>query len=292
MSVAIVCDSSVDLPAALLTERGLRTAPVGYSLGADYFSQGEQSQADFYAALEAGKKLVLNGVTSESWEAIFQAAAANADEGVICLCQSFGSSSPSFDAAEFAQRRMQHLHELAVRVHQTPRSTAGQAAIALALAALAQHGAGRDTVESALDEISGSADVFMIAPDVDGLDRAGELSAVQSQSGIGSLDFGVPVFRARDRLKAVDLADSEQEAESLLLDRAADILADAPAILVVTHALNPEAAERLQNAAAARLNAAEIHVTELGPTVGGMLGAGAWGLGFCNVPSSVHDTND
>ena len=284
MSVAIVCDSSVDLPAALLAERGLRTAPVGYSLGAVHYKQGEQTSADFYDAVARGDRLTLTGVSSEDWEAVIQEAAGEVDEGVICLCQAFGSSSPSFDAAEYASRRLEHFHELDVRVHQTPRSTAGQAAIALAVARIAQTGSDRAAVEHALDEVSFSADIFMLAPDVDGLDRAGELSAVQSASGIGSLDFGVPVFRARDRIKAVELADDAEQAEDSLLEHAARILDGQPAILVVTHALAPEAAARLQEKAAAQLNVDELHVSELGPTVGGLLGAGAWGLGFCQAP--------
>ena len=284
MSVAIVCDTSVDLPSAVLAERGLHTAPVGYSLGATYYSQGEQSTAEFYEALSRGERLVLNGVTSEDWEAAFQAAAADSDEGLVCLCQAFGSSSPSFDSAGYAARRTEHFNEITVRVHQTPRSTAAQAAIALALARVAQNGGDRATVEQALDEVTLSADIFMLAPDVDGLDRAGELAAVQSQSGIGSLDFGVPVFRARDRIKAVELADDAEQAEDMLLDRVADILEGQPAILVVTHALAPNAAQRLQEKATSRLAVDEIHVTELGPTVGGLLGAGAWGLGFCLAP--------
>ncbi|MYJ92149.1 MAG: hypothetical protein F4038_03750 [Chloroflexi bacterium] len=286
MSVGIVCDSSVDLPDALLEERGLRVAPVGYSLGATYYSQGDQSHAEFYDALGQGQRLTLNGVTSEDWESVFLAAAEGHDEGVICLCQAFGSSSPSFDSAEYASRRIEHFHQIDARIHQTPRSTAGQAAIALALARVSQAGGDRAAAERALDEVTASADIFMIAPDVDGLDRAGELSAVQSQSGIGPLDFGVPVFRARDRIKAVELADDEEAAEEMLLDRAADILGEEAAILVVTHALAPEAAARLGDKASARLNVEEIQITELGPTVGGLLGAGAWGVGFCHVPSA------
>ena len=286
MSVAIVCDSSVDLPRELLDARGLHTAPVGYSLGATYFSQGEQTHDDFHDALERGERLTLNGVTSEDWESVFLSASEGHDEGVICLCQAFGSSSPSFDAAEYASRRIEHFHELTVRIHQTPRSTAGQAAIALAVARVSQAGGDREAVERALDEVTASADIFMIAPDVDGLDRAAELSAVQSQSGIGPLDFGVPLFRARDRIKAVELADDEEQAEAMLLDRAAEILGAQPAILVVTHALAPEAAERLGDKASSRLTVDEIHVTELGPTVGGLLGAGAWGMGFCQAPSA------
>ena len=286
MSVAIVCDSSVDLSQELLEARGLRSAPVGYSLGATYYSQGDQSHADFYDALGRGERLTLNGVTSEDWESVFLAAAEGHDEGVICLCQAFGSSSPSFDSAEFASRRIDHFHQIEVRIHQTPRSTAGQAAIALAVARVSQAGGDREAVERALDEVTASADIFMIAPDVDGLDRAGELSAVQSQSGIGSLDFGVPVFRARDRIKAVEVADDPEEAEDLLLNRAADVLGDQPAILVVTHALAPEAAARLRDKASSRLTVDEIQITELGPTVGGLLGAGAWGLGFCQAPTT------
>ena len=284
MSVAIVCDSSVDLSPELLAERGLRTAPVGYSLGATYYSQGDQSHADFYDALGRGERLTLNGVTSEDWESVILAAAAGHDDGVICLCQAFGSSSPSFDAAEFASRRIEQFHQIDVQVHQTPRSTAGQAAIALAVSRVCQAGGDREAVDRALDEVTASADIFMIAPDVDGLDRAGELSAVQSQSGIGSLDFGVPVFRARDRIKAIELADDEDEAEDRLLAHAAEILGDRPAIVVVTHALASEAAERLSQKASARLNVDEMHVSELGPTVGGLLGAGAWGMGFCQAP--------
>lgn len=286
MSVGIVCDSSVDLPHGLLEARDLRTAPVGYSLGATYYSQGQQTHAEFYDALGRGERLTLNGVTSEDWESVFQEAAAGHDEGVICLCQAFGSSSPSFDSAEYASRRIEHFHEVDVRIHQTPRSTAGQAAIALAVGRVSQAGGDRHAVERALDDVSASADIFMLAPDVDGLDQAGELSAVQSQSGIGSLDFGVPVFRARDRIKAIALADDAEQAEDMLLDRAADILGDQPAILVVTHALAPEAAARLSAKASARLTAEEIQITELGPTVGGLLGAGAWGLGFCQTPSA------
>jgi len=286
MSVGIVCDSSVDLPDGLLEERGLRAAPVGYSLGATYYSQGQQTHAEFYDALGRGERLTLNGVTSEDWESVFLEAADGNDEGVICLCQAFGSSSPSFDSAEFASRRIEHFHEIDVRIHQTPRSTAGQASIALALSRVSNAGGDREAVERALDEVSASADIFMLAPDVDGLDRAGELSAVQSQSGIGSLDFGVPVFRARDRIKAVALADDAEQAEDMLLDRAADILGGQPAILVVTHALAPEAAARLSEKASARLTVEELHITELGPTVGGLLGAGAWGLGFCQSPSA------
>ncbi len=284
MSVAIVCDSSVDLAADVLEQHGLRTAPVGYSLGSNIYLQGEQSHEEFYGALASGEPLILNGVSSESWETVYKAAAEGHDEGVVCLCQAFGSNSPSFDFAEYAARRMSHFEELSVRVHQTPRSTAGQAAIALALSRVAQSGADLAAVEQALDAVTTSADIFMITPDVDGLERAGELPLVTSSSGLGPLDYGVPVFRARDRIKAVDLADDADQAEEMLLNRAAEILGGEPSIVVVTHALAPEAASRLRDQASARLNVDEIQITELGPTVGGMLGAGAWGMGFCNAP--------
>lgn len=284
MSVAIVCDSSVDLPAGLLAERGLRAAPIGYALGASHYRQGEQSADEFYAAVARGERLTLSGVTTEDWEALFEEVGKEVDEGVVCLCQAFGSSSPSFDAAEFAQRRVQHFHEIEVRAYQTPRSTAGYAAIALALARVSQRGGGREAVEAALDAITVSADVFMLAPDVEGLEQAGELAAVESASGIGPLDFGVPVFRARDRIKAVSLEDDAEAAEDVLLERAAAALGGEPSIVVVTHAQTADAAERLRGKAEAWLNCADLQVTELGPTVGGLLGAGAWGLGFCHAP--------
>ena len=283
MTVAIVCDSSADLPASLLEARGLRAAPIGYSLGASHHRQGEQSATDFYAAVAAGDRFTLSGVAEADWETVFKQAGAGVDDGIVCLCQAFGTSSPSFETAEFAQRQVEHFHEFKARVHQTPRSTACYAAITIALARVAASGASGDDVVAALGAVTPSADIFMLAPNVDTLDRAGELSAVESASGIGPLDFGVPVFRARDRIKAVSLEDNAEAAEDALIERAAAVLGDAASIVVVTHAQALEAAERLRAKAEAKLPCDELHVTELGPTVGGLLGAGAWGLGFCNA---------
>ena len=283
---AIACDSSVDLDAASLSAAGLAAAAVGYALGASHRRQGEQTLAEFYDAVAAGEALSISGVASEDWEALF-GEIGSAETPVLCLTQAFGSHAPSFDAAEYASRRVEHFHQVSVRVHQTPRSTAAAAAIALTLAEAARGGASLEELEAALDEISPSADAYFIASDLDQLERSGELAAVQSQSGLGAFDFSVPLFRARDRLKAVSLHDDPSGAEDDLLERAAAALEGRPATVVVTHALNPEAAAGLAEKARAALDVHDLQVTELGPTVGGLLGRGAWGLGFCRTPSGA-----
>ena len=199
---------------------------------------------------------------------------------MICICQSFGSSF-TYVAAQVASRRVADETETPIRVINSGRSTAAQSAITIVAARAAQGDASADKVVRVIEATAPRAEAFAIALSADQLDRAGQLRAVTTQSGVGALDGGVPLFRVRDRLRALAVADDAGTAEQQLLERAEQVAGGDAVTLVVTHARAPEAAERLRAAAEGRLKVTATVVTEMGPTLGSLLGAGAYGLGFC-----------
>lgn len=282
-NVAIVADSSIDLPPHLLEKLGVVTAPIGYNLGADHYRDGEQELSDLYRRVAQGEHLELTGVDGADFERAFLAAGHSGGE-VLCLCQSFGSSSPNFDAASLATRRVAHLHNVSVHVMNTARATAGQAALTIAAARAAQAGWSKEQVEGFVAHVAGTAETYVIAASLDQLARSGQLKRIATQSGLGPLDGATPLFRARDRLVAVAREPDAGAAEEALAERVRRAADGKPLVVVLTNARAPEAVARLRARLEERLDVAECHVTEMGATLVSLLGPGAYGLGFCPAP--------
>lgn len=283
MHVAIVTDATTDLPAQAAAEHGIALAPLGYTVGGRRYTSDQQDAGAFLTALAQAGAAEIAGVEADDFEAAFRAAAKSAPH-LICICQSVGSSFTRV-SAEVAARRLQE-DGVAVDVTSPGRSTAAAAAIALAAADAARNGADAAAVTALIDAAATHADTFLIAADLTQLERAGQLAIVASQSGVGPLDDGAPLFRLRGRLTALSVEDDAAAAEAALLDRVEATLDDRPALLVATHAGAPADAARLLAAAQKRVDARSTLTTVAGPTITSLLGAGCYGLGFCAAPGS------
>lgn len=275
--VAVVTDASTDLPRALTDALGVVVAPVGYEVGGRHLRSDQQSAADFYRDLAVAATAQVSGVASDHFEEAFRAAAKRSKD-IICVCQSFASSFTRV-SAEVAARDAT-ANGATVRIINPGRATAGLAAVVIA-GARASAGASMADAVSIFERLSTVADNLVIAHDLDQLDRSGQLQLLNSQSSHGPLDAGVPLFRVRGALTVQAVVPDVAAAESALLDRAAQLANGRPVVAVVTHALAPVAAARLAAALQARLKVAELITTEMGPTVGSVLGAGAYGVGLC-----------
>ena len=280
MPVAIVTDASVDLPREEAAATGIFLAPLHYEIDGTRHASWEQSAEALYDALDS-TSATISGVDSEDFEAAFRSAAAS-HEQILCICQSFGSSF-TYVAAQVAARQVAHDAGVEIRIINTGRSSAAQAAIVLAAARVADDTADADALLATVEELAPRAETFVISSSVDQLERAGQLSLVSTQSGVGRLDEGVPLYRVRDQVRAVTLEHDEAAAEAALVDRVAAVIGDDAAILVATHAMAPEAAARLAAAIADRVTVREQTTTELGPTIGAQLGRGTYGVGVVAV---------
>ena len=280
MPVAIVSDASIDLPREEAAAAGIFLAPLHYEIGGMRYGSWYQTPEAFYDALN-GTNATVSGVESEDFDAAFRSAAAS-HEQILCICQSFGSSF-TYVAAQVAARQVTHDTGAEIRIVNTGRSSAAQAAIALAAAGVADAAADADALLATVEELAPRAETFLIASSVDQLERAGQLSLVSTQSGVGRLDEGAPLYRVRDQVRVVSLENDEASAEAALVDRVATVVAGDEAMLVATHADAPEAASRLAEAIAGRVTVRHQITTELGPAIGSLLGRGAYGVGVVAV---------
>ena len=202
MPVAIVSDASIDLPREEAAAAGIFLAPLHYEIGGMRYGSWDQTPEAFYDALN-GTNATVSGVESEDFDAAFRSAAAS-HEQILCICQSFGSSF-TYVAAQVAARQVTHDTGAEIRIVNTGRSSAAQAAIALAAAGVADAAADADALLATVEELAPRAETFLIASSVDQLERAGQLSLVSTQSGVGRLDEGAPLYRVRDQVRAVSL---------------------------------------------------------------------------------------
>lgn len=275
--VTIVTDASTDLSEERARRAGVIVAPMGYELSGRHLRSGDQTPGQLYDALDSGVANV-SGVAAEDFESAFKAAAERT-KSVLCVCQSIGSSFTRV-SAEVAARDAAADTGASVRIINPGKGGPALAAIVLAAARLLAD-RGLEEAFELLERLSTAADALLIPTELDQLERAGQLTILNSQSAHGPLSDGVPVLRVRGNLSVFRVEDSREAAEQALLDRAADVAGGAPATVVVTHALAPKAAERLLSAAKERLNVVDSVVTELGPALGCLLGRGAYGLGVC-----------
>lgn len=279
-TVAIVSDASIDLPQGVAAELGITLAPLGYELNGRRFLAGEQPPAEFYAGLDDDGRAIVEGVSADDFEVALREAAQHAP-AVLCLCQSVGSSFTRV-SAEVAIRRVQK--DIDVRLISPGRSTAGLGAICMAAAGAARDGKSADAVFALVEELSLAADTYAIPGSLDLLERSGDLELFNSQSNVGPIDAGIPVFRVRGRVSPVAVAPDHPAAEAALLERIASAAGDREVIAIAVHAEAPEAAQRLADDVRGRLNVSELHIGPMGPTIGSVLGPGAYGLGFCALP--------
>jgi DegV family protein with EDD domain len=275
--VAIVSDTSVDLPAQLAKERGVFLAPLGYEVGGRHFRTDQQANQAFLASLN-GAIAAVEGVSAEDYEATMRAGAASAKD-VVCLCQTVGSSFTRV-SAEVAVRHTQ-LDNIRVELISPGRSTLGLGALCLAAAKRAASGGSTDEVFAFVERASMASDTYAIPRDLRYLERSGELALLSSQSTVGRIDEGIPLFRVRGRVSAAAATADHASAEDELFARVTAAAGSRPAVVVVGHAAAAEAAERLAARAHGALRVSELHIVEMGPTIASVLGAGAYGLGFC-----------
>jgi DegV family protein with EDD domain len=279
-AVAIVTDASVDLPPDLAASVGLVLAPFGYELGGRRYITGQQSPEAFYASLASGERALIEGTSADDFEAALRTAARQATE-LICVAQSVGSSFTGVSAEVAAHRLQATGTPVALMI--PGRSTLGLGALCVAAARSAASGASKDEVFGLLEQGSSSADTYAVPASLDYLEQTGDLAMLSSQSSVGMIDNGIPLFRVRGRVSAAAPAADAAAAEDELLKRVEQTAARRPVIVLVAQSGDKTAANRLADAARRRLNVEELYLTNLGPAIGAVLGPGAYALGFCAV---------
>lgn len=271
--VAVITDSTADIPLDMAEDRGLRVVPMTVTFGEDSFISGVTMGSErFYERLEASDELPSTSQPAPAWfeEAYADAADQGADEVV-----SIHLSSELSGTVELA-RKVAVDAPLPVTVVDS-RQTGGALALAVLAAVRAvDRGGDAAAVAEVARAVAADAQLFFVVDDLTYLKMGGRLSGPQAL--LGSVLRVKPLLTIEDgRVAPLEKVRTWSRAITRLGELSSDHADGRPCDVIVTHALAPGRAEEVWEAVGSRVDIRDRLETVIGPVVGSHAGPGTVG---------------
>jgi len=275
--VAVVCDSSCDLPDAILDRYGIAMVPLQLLFGNEVFLDRVEMHADeFYRRLRSG---ATNATTSQPSPAQFTAAYEHARAGaaeVVVVLLSSGLSG-TYANAEAARRTFA---TGGIHLVDSRSVSLGLGLLALRAAELAEAGWSGAAIARELERVRDQGGCLISVDNLQQLLRSGRVSRVQAW--LGSLLDMKPIL-SLDREGTV-VAAARVRHQASLLPRVLRLLDAAlppqrqRLRLGVAHADTPEIAEQVRRALSERYQPLDVVVSPVTGVLAAHTGPGAWGV--------------
>src|SRR6201991_1483566 len=267
MPVVVVTDSSARLPEELRLQWGIRQVPLHILLdGTDLRDGVDDIPGNIH---EYGDATTAAATPAELADIYRQAVADSGGDGVIAVHLSKALSG-TLGAAETSAAEIG-----SVRVLDSKFTGMNTGFIALAAARAAADGADLNTVVQAATAAVSRNHGFIVVHQLDNLRRSGRIGG--AGAWLGTKLSLKPLLRIDDgKLVLAQRVRTANKAIATMIDRVSEIVGERSASLAVHHVANPDGAQNLAAALAARLPVCEpAIVTDLGPVLALHVGAGA-----------------
>ena len=277
-TVAIVTDSTAYLPQALVDQYQIHVIPLRVQWGDETFRDGvDIKAADFYERLKTDRVVPTTAAPSiGDFHQMFDAALETADAVVGILISSALSATCS--VAEQAKALMPGKR---IEVIDSYLTSMAMGYVVLAAARAAEQGKLVEQVLGAARAPMLHAHVVFTVETLEYLRRGGRIGA--AQAFLGDLMDVKPILGLREgRIEPMERVRTKKKA----LDRMADMIVGyaqghTPVRLAALHALAPDEAADLMEAASVRLEVVEKVIAELSPAIATHTGPGTLGLVCC-----------
>ena len=273
--VAVVTDSTGDLPRDLVESIGLRVVPLSVTFGDESLISGITIQPEgFYERLAASDRLPTTAQPSPAW---FEEAYADCvDDGHDAIVSIHCSAALS-GTVGLARDRASRV-PIPVEVVDSRLVGASLGLAALAAHRVAEAGGSVSEVVAAADRVRTKALSLLVVDTLEYLRRGGRLTGTQAAVG--------NVLRVKPLLHLTETGRVEVKERTRTwrraLDRVAELVeetaAGKPVDVVVVHAVAPERADELWQRLDDRVEVAERLQALIGPIVGTHVGPGAVGV--------------
>jgi DegV family protein with EDD domain len=280
--VAVVTDSTADLPRELVERLGLRVVPLSVSFGEVSLISGVTVSAEgFFEQLAVSDRLPTTSQPAPVW---FEEAYADCvDDGHDAIVSIHCSSALS-GTVQLARDRATRV-PIPVEVVDSRLVGASLGLAALAAHRVAQAGGSLPEVVAAAERVRARAVSLLTVDTLDYLRRGGRLSGTQAAVG--------NVLRVKPLLHLTDDGRVEVRERtrtwSRALDRMAELVREAAAggalDVVVVHAVAEDRAEQLWERIDQQVQVRERILAPIGPIVGTHVGPGAIGVAAVPVPT-------
>lgn len=271
MSIALVTDSTADLPAVLRERYDISVVPLEVHLGDEMFSDGvDLNDLELFRRVESGG---LTPKTSQpppgAFVRIYRDLLTRA--GSVISIHLSSNLSGTYESAMMAR---ESLPQADITVIDSGQISLGLGLQVLRAAETIRGGAGKDSVLRLLNETRNKAELFVSLFTLDYLRRGGRITKVAHLLG-SALHF-LPLLRVfRGGIAAVAKSRRRDQAISTLIARLAPLAREGRAILGIAHTAAAAEAEELKHRLQSALGHLEILVQEAGPVLGVHVGPGA-----------------
>lgn len=276
--VAVVTDSSSDLPAGWARRAGVEVVPLQVIVGERTYRDGVELGPGQLLEILRDPEAPTPTTSQAAPGAFLEAYRRALDGGAEVILGVFLSAAVSgtFDAASTAARRVEGGEPVLV---DSRSGSMGLGMMVMRAVELLEGGWSVDDVVGELERIRARSDVLFTVEDLEGLLRSGRVGRARAWMGdvlglrpVLGLDEGgdvVPRGRARGR----------DGARGIVLERLDEALDGVDRCrIAVVHAGVPQFAGRLRDELEDRYDPVETHVRPLTAVIAAHLGAGAWGV--------------
>jgi DegV family protein with EDD domain len=278
LGVAIVTDSTSDIEPAKARATGVTVVPLFVIFGdRSYKDYVELSRQEFYRKLQSETALP---ITSQPTAAMFEEAfapAVNAGDDVLCIVVS-SQLSGTMNAAKAAASRFDGAR---IEVYDSRTVAGGLGMMVLHARALAERGASRNEIVSALDRWKQNQHLYACLSDISHLQRTGRIG--RARAALGTMMKIVPVLSLRDGQVAAEAqVRTFARAQEMMLDlilKAAPPTPEARFLVMHTNAEDlAQAAARKLRERLGEVEPAYLGIWEAGPVIATHGGPGAVGI--------------
>lgn len=281
MSVAVVTDSTCDLPPDVAEALGIRVVPLSVSFGQrEAFSRVSVTDEEFYAQLADSDELPTTSQPVAGW---FEEAWADARDAGHDAVVSLHLSDELSGTVQRA-RTLAPAAPLPVTVVDSRQVSGGLALQVLAAVRVAAAGGSVEEVVAAAAATGRDTVSLLVVDTLTYLRRGGRLSTSQALLG-AALRMRPLLGVEAGRIELLDRERTWSRAIRRLVERAATTATDGPQHAVVAHALAPQRAQEVLAAVRERVEVVEHLEVVVGPVVGTHTGPGAVGVAL--APAAV-----
>jgi DegV family protein with EDD domain len=275
--VAIVTDSTTNLPQEIAEQYGIQSAPANIIWSGEELLDGiDITPSEFYHRLDKAKEIpTTSQATPAAFKMIFDNLLA---QGYEILTATISSKlSGMYSSAVQARNMLPHAK---IEVIDSLTGSMGLGWPLIKVAQLAKKGVALETCKAYLEKALENVGILLMVDSLEFLHRGGRIGGAQRFLGTALnfkpiLEVTGGVFegleRVRTRVKALN------RLVELVVERIND---REPVYLGVLHAKAPELAEELLQRVSQKVSIAQSIITDLGPAVGVHLGPGTVGVTF------------
>jgi DegV family protein with EDD domain len=273
--IAILTDSTANLPVEWLEQYNIQVIPLKIHWGKETFRDGvDITPNEFYTRLTHSKTFPITSQPSiQDFLQRFENLAEQADGIVVPLISS--GISGTVASAQAATRQF---NRVPVEIIDTHITSVGQVLIILAAARSAEQGNSLQEVRYAADEVAKRLHVFFAVDTLEYLHRGGRINGASRYLGTALGIKPILFFNSEGKIDALERVRTKRKAVERLITLAEEKANGRRVHVGIVHANASQEAQEFRDEVAKRLNCMEILTVEFSSVIGVHVGPGTIGI--------------